>query len=350
MICRKTVFLIGITLLILAQQGVGATCVGDKVAIPDRETFASIRRLAESGDTTAQVRIGMAYLVGGDTQKDIGKGVYWLTRSANDGNIEGQYLLGRYYVLERKDEESFQEAAKWLRTSANKGCTQSLAYLGILSLAGKGGVKKDERAGYEMLLKSAKAGYPLAQYTVGSLLLTGEGVTKDTKAGFAWVKRAAATGDPVAGVLLATLYLEGTGTKKDPRKSKAILLGLVEKGGEQGPIAAYYLGWMYMEGKGISVDRIKALNFMIIAAQSSVADSETRLKTLVHEAPEQKLASSCSVFRDSKTGAKSAKEYLRAVLGETVIVLRNVGSSLEVYFPNRPLVGFVSRDCLSSMH
>lgn len=348
MLHRKVVNLIGVALLVLVRQGVGATCEGDNITLPDRTIFTSVLKQAESGNTLAQAQIGMAYIGGDGSKQDISKGLYWLTKSANGGNIEGQYLLGRYYVLKGKNEKDFQRAAKWLRKTANKGCMQSLAYLGILSLAGKGGVKKDEQAGYEMMLKSAQSGYPLAQYTVGTLLITGDGVKKDTKAGFRWVKQAAAAGDSVAKIMLANLYLTGTGTKSDPEKTKTILLSIIEQGREQGPTAAYQLGWMYMEGKGVPVDKIRALELMISAAHSNVVDSKTRLNTLVQEVTKQKLVSTCNVYRDPDIGAKNAKEYLRAKPGETVIVLRQLKSSLKVFFPNQPLVGFISRSCFST--
>jgi TPR repeat protein len=317
-----------------------------QLSVPDAAALIATQSLAVAGDAHAQAQMGTAYLVGKGLPQDTVEALSWLKMSAAGGSGEGQYLLGKYYVLHGKAEDDFRAAASWLKKSADQGCVQSYAYLGILSLSGKGTTKNAEE-GFRLVLKAAEADYALAQVMVGTLLITGEGASKDPKAGFSWVKRAADAGDSVAAILLASLYLEGMGTTKAPEKTRTILEAVYKKGDEQAHTAAYHLGWMYMEGKGVPADNVKAFRWMLIAADARVSDSESRLKTLTDQLPKQKLSTTCSVYMDPHFATSGAKEYLHAAIGEIVAVLSSDKNKAEVFFPDRPLVGFISRQCLS---
>lgn len=336
----------GTALAILANVANGKVCEGDNLSGPDSAALIATQSLAASGDAYAQAQMGVAYLVGKAVPQDTFEALSWLRKSAAGGNREGRYQLGKYYVFQGKSEDDFRAAADWLRKSADQGCVESLTYLSVLFLGGKG-VKKNATKGFQLALKAAEAGHALAQVIVGTSLITGEGESKDPKAGFNWVKRAADAGDATAAILLATLYLEGTGTPKSPEKTRAILETIYKKGGEHARTAAYHLGWMYMEGKGVPKDNVNAFRWMVIAAGAQVSDSESRLKILTDQLPKQKLAIACGVYMDPYFVTSGAKEYLHADIGETVAVLSLDKNKAEVFFPNRPLVGFISIRCMN---
>ena len=345
---RLFVVSVSMVCLTLARIAIAETCEGDKIAIPDNTTLVSVQALADTGDTHAQAQMGAAYLRGKGIAMDRAKALLWLEMSATGGSSEGQYLLGAYYFQNGKTESDFHIAAGWFKQSADHGCIPSLLYLGLLT--GKGmGVTKNTEDGFRMISKAAEAGYPQAQMFLGGMFIAGEGTNKDTKAGFNWVKRGADAGDSAAEILLADLYLEGIGIKPDSEAARTILEKVYEKNDEQVHVAAFQLGWMYMEGKGVPVNTVKAFNWMYIAAKAHYSESEQRLKTLTEQLPEQKLLTSCSVYMDPLFSTSGAKEYVHVNGGETVAVLTSqAAASPEVYFPERRLLGYIPRQCLSS--
>lgn len=321
-------------------------CEGDRLAVPDSAALVATRSLADSGDAYAQAQIGAAYLFGKAVRRDTVEALAWLRKSAAGGSSEGQYLLGKYYVLNGKSDDDYLAAASWLKKSADRGCLHSFAYLGVLSLSGKGGAAKNAEEGFRLVSIAAEAGNTVAQSFVGTLLVTGEGTSKDPKAGFDWIRRAADAGDSAAAVLLAALYLEGTGTTKDPETARAILEAVYVRSDEQAPTAAYSLGWMYMEGEGVPIDNVKAFRWMVIAAKSKASDSESRLKTLISQFPKQALATACSVYVNPNYSATGVQQNVNVDGGEAFVALSSGERLVEVFLLDRSLLGFVSRRCL----
>lgn len=342
------ILFVGIACLACTRAGYAETCEGDKIAIPDNTTLASVQASAEAGDAHAQAQVGAAYLRGKGIAVDRAKSLSWLEKSAAGGDSEGQYLLGAYYFQNGKIESDFRKAAGWFKQSSDHGCIPSLLYLGLLT--GKGtGVTKNSEDGFRMVSKAAEAGYPQAQMFLGGMFIAGEGTNKDTKAGFNWVKRGADAGDSAAEILLADLYLEGIGIERNPEAARTILEKVYAKNDEQVHVAAFQLGWMYMEGKGVPVNTVKAFNWMYIAAKAHYSESEQRLITLTEQLPKRKLLTSCSVYMDPLFSTSGAKEYAHVNGGETVAVLTSqTAPSPEVYFPERRLLGYIPRQCLNS--
>lgn len=333
------VFFIGFTTLAF-----GETCEGDKMDVPDSSKLASVQKLAESGDGHAQARLGMAYLRGKGVEHDVAKAILWLEKSASAGNSEGQYLLGQYYA-HGKSEGDHRNAAKLLKRSADQGCLPATFGLGVLTKEGRG-VKKNAEQGLGMIQEAASGGYSQAQWMLGLIKLSGDGVSQDVRTGLDWIKRAADSGDSVAQLNLASLYLEGKVVKKDVEMAVTLLNSVLAKKDEQSATASYLLGWMYMEGKEVPVDRIRALELLIFAADSRVADSEARVRKLTNELPKQKLLTSCSLYMTPQFELNSEREYLRMNQGESVVVLRRYAKSVEAFFPDKSMVGFISRPCL----
>lgn len=345
---KRFVILAGIACHVVTSQAVGAPCEGDSINVPDSATFASVLTLAEVGDTHAQAQMGEAYLRGKGIERDVRKSFSWFEKSAAGGSSEGQHLLG-VHLIERAESTNSQGdymvAADWLRKSADQGCMPSLLYLGVLTKQGNG-VQKNIEAGIEMISKAAKEGVIPAQILLGVMLSTGDEIKKDTKAGFNWIKRAADSGDSSAKIFLASAYLEGIGTEKKPELSVNLLMSVISKKDQQSPTAAYSLGWMYMEGRGFPVDKIKALEAMLLAANSHISDSEERVRTLTDDLPKQKMVHSCGVYMDPYFFTNNAKEHLHASEGEMVVVMWHYKKSAGVYFPDRRLVGFILRSCI----
>lgn len=343
---RLFVVFVGMACLTLSCLSEAETCEGDKIAIPDSTTLASVQALADAGDAHAQAQMGAAYSRGKGIEVDRAKSLSWLEKSAAGGSSEGQFLLAYYYAINGRSEEDLHKGVGLFQQSADLGCLSSLFYLGALTANGSG-ISKNIVVGIRMITKAAEGGDALAQVWLGSSLIAGKGMSKDTKAGFNWIKRAADSGDSVAKILLASLYLDGKVTPQNPEGAQTLLESVYVKHDEQASTAAYQLGLMYLEGNGVPADTIKAFRWMIIAANSNVDDSMQRLATLTEQLPKQKLSTACSVYMDAKFATNGAKEYAHVNGGETVAILTSQVSSTEVYFPDRRLLGYIPRQCLA---
>ena len=285
---RWFIFSVGVACLALARLAAAEACEGDKLASPDVATFSSIQSSAMAGDAQAQAQIGADYLRGKVVQYDPTKALAWLNKSASGGSAEGQYLLGEYYAENGKVDDNFHNAAVWFQKSASQGCIPATYYLGLLTLHGDG-VPKNVADGNRMVIKAAESGYTLAQLWLGMMLISGDGIDKNIKDGFIWIKRAADTGDSAAEIFLASLYLQGKGTNKNPEAGIVLLNSVITKHDAQSLPAAYSLGTLYMEGKVIPVDKVRALELMIYAANSHYYDSEKWVKSLTDDLPKQQL-------------------------------------------------------------
>ena len=59
--------------------------------------FNQIQRLANQGNATAQVKLGMFYYKGEGVRQDYAKAVEWFEKAANQGSAEAQFVLGLMY-------------------------------------------------------------------------------------------------------------------------------------------------------------------------------------------------------------------------------------------------------------
>lgn len=321
------------------------SCESIKLSTLNKAEVETIQTLAKAGDFNAQATLGEMHLLGHGVNFDVKKALIFLSKSAAGGNSKGQYILGKYYLINGKHDDEFVEASKMLQQSAEQGCINALFYFGLLVEKGK--VKDRKKSdGLAMILKAANSGYAKAQWWYGTLLVTGEGGHKDEKLGFEWIEKAANSGDSEAKMALANLYLLGVGIQKNPIKTQYLLESVFAKKNENSSAAAYSLGWMYMEGKGVSVNMIKAFRWMLIAANSNYSDAEKRFKIITKKLTKEKLISVCDVLFEPLFYKNNTKRYTQINKGENVIVLMMKPNSVEVYFPDKRLLGFISRQCL----
>ncbi|MDB4639385.1 sel1 repeat family protein [bacterium] len=81
-------------------------------------------------------------------------------------------------------------------------------------LVGKGGVVKDEAAGFKLMQVVATQGEVGAQYNVGNLYKDGVGVQRNYSGAAYWYRKAAEQGHSRARSELGNLYLNGRGVPK----------------------------------------------------------------------------------------------------------------------------------------
>lgn len=122
------------------------------------------------------------------------------------------------------------------------------------------------REGYEMLEKSAQAGYAEAQFDLATAILEMK-IDLPTEDGIKWMTKAAEQNHIFAINNLAICYQTGSAVKKDFGKA----IDLLERAASLGDMMAYYnIGQSYFFGLGVEKDIKKALDYIQKAANSNV--------------------------------------------------------------------------------
>ncbi len=123
------------------QQGWEAHDRGDYV-----KAFQLWLPLAEQGQVTAQINIGVMYDYGKGVAQDYESAAKWYRAAALQDHVIAQYNLG-IFLSEGKIEVSDEEdAVYWLRKAANQGYADAQYQLGMMYAQGAAGVEKQADA------------------------------------------------------------------------------------------------------------------------------------------------------------------------------------------------------------
>lgn len=172
---------------------------------------------AESGEVTAQNKLGWMYLKGEGVDQDYSLALYWFSRSAEQNDFIAQYNLGTMYdqgVL-----ENHKKAFEWYQKSAEQGYDLAQTRLGDMFLKGVG-VEQSNNYAFKWHNKSAMQGNMISQYSLGSMYRQGIGTLVNEKKAFEWQKKSAEQGYSVAQYNLGIMYTKGDGVLQDMSKAK----------------------------------------------------------------------------------------------------------------------------------
>ena len=118
-----------------------------------------IKKIAEQGDSTAQILLGGMYEGGYGVEKDYEEAEKWFRKSAEQGDDRGQVDLGNMYLNGTGVEKNYAEAVKWYRKSAEHGNFNAMELLGSMFEQGKG-VEQDYEEAVKWYKKAAEKGHP----------------------------------------------------------------------------------------------------------------------------------------------------------------------------------------------
>jgi uncharacterized protein len=170
-----------------------------------------LARLAESGNTGAQLELGLAYRDGGSgLAADPQSALYWLKRAAQSGDAYAADQLGNAYAQGDGTAADPTLARHWWQAAAQAGNADAKRHLGqdqpgalqtVLSvLTGK---TLNDQA-HPALLARAEAGDATAQFQVAIRYRDGAGgFPQDAARSADWLARAAASGNVLARELSA---------------------------------------------------------------------------------------------------------------------------------------------------
>ena len=246
----------------------------------NKKGLETVRGIANSGNTDAQLLVGIMYQMGVGGEEHQADAAYYFRMAAEQGIASAQTNLGKCYLAGDGVPEDNNKAFEWFEKAAKQGDAEGQFQLGRCYEEGWG-TDKIENLAYQYYRKSANQGYANAQIQVGFCYLDGIGVSVNDSGAFEWFKKAAEQDNPDGQYLIGACYSEGTGVTKDSHEA----VKWYKKAAEQGIAAAQYnLGICYLEGDGVRKNRPEAKRLLQKAAEQGYEDAQKALLYIEQQA------------------------------------------------------------------
>jgi len=159
------------------------------------EQISDLRRKAEYGDATAQLKLGLLYYHGQGVPVDDAMARQWFEKAATQGDAIAQDRLGSMYYCGEGVPQDYIKAREWYERAAAQGDANAQFHLGWLYAMGYG-VPQDYAMARQWFEKAAAQDHAGAQCQIGRLYYVGHGVPQDYVKAYMWYSLAAAsTGD-----------------------------------------------------------------------------------------------------------------------------------------------------------
>ncbi len=150
------------------------------------------------------------------------------------------FNLGRAYMAranaldparqKHDQDENYRLARLAYDDAQQRGYVAALYNLGVLYEYGLGVEQSDDKAN-DLYRKAAEQGFPLAMYTWGQRLATGDkGVVRDDVQAYEWFAKASDAGYVPATYQVGLRLLYGNGVEKNPRRAVEILQHAADSG------------------------------------------------------------------------------------------------------------------------
>lgn len=156
--------------------------------------IAAWRPLAERGDVSSQVNLGVAYRIVGGSENNEEMAVYWFREAANQGSEVAQFNLGIHHHQGIGVAQDYRQAVEWYSKAAEQGHVGAINNLGAMYMHGLG-VNQDYTQAMEWFVRAAEQGHASAQYNIGLIFKNGWGVERDHDQAEKWLTQAADQGD-----------------------------------------------------------------------------------------------------------------------------------------------------------
>ena len=227
------------------------------------------RIAAESEHRSAQLRYGLALMIGRGVEVDAFHGKSWLRRAALAGEPQAAAIIGDLYARHGDMPPNYIEAAMWLRHAARAGHVGAAKSLGHL-LLGDAGLAPDLEEAVQWLRVAIAGGETDAGNDLARLALAGQVPEADQQSTCRWFRTQAEAGDMAAAFDLGLCFAEGIGVPRDDDQA----LAWFERSAVTVPVAQYWCGRMRAEGRGCDPDPEAARAWFLQGAAQGHADAE----------------------------------------------------------------------------
>lgn len=207
-----------------------------------KQYIQPVTKLANQGNATAQVILGVYHLFGNGIEKNEEKAFQWLSEAAKQNLGNAQYLLGILYTGGTGTNKNMKKGIEWLQKAAEQEHIPAINLLANAYIEGKE-IPQNYPKALELYLQAARLS-PECQYILGNIYWESKIVKTDKKKAIQWFTTAAENNDQNSQITLGTLYLEGDEVDKDLSKS----LYWFTKAADQGNAdMQYLLARIYMQ-------------------------------------------------------------------------------------------------------
>jgi localization factor PodJL len=158
------------------------------------ESQAHLRKLAEAGNSGAELLIGLEYLNGTGVSRNDAGAYQWLARAAAKGQPLAQYNLGALCEVGRGVHTDAVQAFQWYGSAALRGNRRAMHSLAIAYAGGLGTAKNLPEAAH-WFERAAMLGAVNSQFNLAVLYERGLGVKQSLADAYKWYAIAAAQGD-----------------------------------------------------------------------------------------------------------------------------------------------------------
>jgi TPR repeat protein len=172
-------------------------------------TLDLLRYASDASYPPASYQYGLALSEGERGDEYVAFGVNLIAMAARDGDIDALAWCGHSAMHGLHDEPvDYERARVYLEKAAAEDQPLALSLLSRMYRKGLG-VAVDPKVAFDLTLRAAEAGYPVAQYEVGAALYQGEGVEVNQPAAIAWLQQASDAGLPEAQQVVGNLMRRG---------------------------------------------------------------------------------------------------------------------------------------------
>jgi AcrR family transcriptional regulator len=163
-----------------------------------------LTKLAEAGDPTGELLVGLDYLNGNGFAKNDSVAFQWLSRAAAKGQPLAEYNLGTLYQDGRGVRADPVQAFQWYGAAALRGNRRAMHSLAIAYAEGLG-TAKNLPEGVRWFERAATLGAVNSQFNLAVLYERGMGVPQSLTNAYKWYAIAAAQGDHESQARIAAL-------------------------------------------------------------------------------------------------------------------------------------------------
>jgi len=142
---------------------------------------AELKTKAESGDTGAQIMLGIMCLEG----RDFEGAESWYLKALQGGNKDAEEYLATFYEYPENPKNDEEKAFSFRLAVAERGDSDSQAQLGHLYEIGRG-VRPSSREAAKWFLTAAKQGNSIGAASLSYLYARGDGVREDKAKAYVW--------------------------------------------------------------------------------------------------------------------------------------------------------------------
>ena len=159
-----------------------------------------LKKALEQGYKEAQLQLAYAY----EDNKDYSQAFLLYNQIADEGNVSGFIHLGIYYEHGLGISKDIQKAIYWYQRAAQKEVPSALSSLGFFYEMGVG-VEKDEKKAFSLYKQSAEKGDSFGQRMLAFAYRDAMGTPQNNDLAIYWMGKAKENGDKTAEEILPIL-------------------------------------------------------------------------------------------------------------------------------------------------